>query len=40
MLSRYITGAIASLAFGALIAGSAFAQDTVKIGLIVSMTGQ
>ena len=40
MLSRYITGAIASLAFGALIAGGAFAQDTVKIGLIVSMTGQ
>jgi branched-chain amino acid transport system substrate-binding protein len=40
MLSRYITGAIASLAFGALIAGSAFAQDTVKIGLVVSMTGQ
>ena len=40
MLSRYITGAIASLALGALAAGSAFAQDTVKIGLIVSMTGQ
>ena len=40
MLSRYMTGAIASLAIGALAAGSAFAQDTVKIGLIVSMTGQ
>jgi branched-chain amino acid transport system substrate-binding protein len=40
MLSRYITGAIASLALGALAAGSAFAQDTVKIGLIVAMTGQ
>jgi branched-chain amino acid transport system substrate-binding protein len=32
-------GAIASLAFSTLAAGSAFAQDTVKIGLIVSMTG-
>src|SRR5450755_2080303 len=40
MLSRYIIGAIASLALGALAAGSAFAQDTVKIGLIVAMTGQ
>jgi branched-chain amino acid transport system substrate-binding protein len=40
MLFRYTTGAIAALAFGALAAGSAFAQDTVKIGLIVSMTGQ
>src|SRR5450631_1972271 len=40
MLSRYITGAIASLAFGALAAGNAFAQDTVKIGLIVAMTGE
>ena len=40
MLFRYTTGAIAALAFGTLAAGSAFAQDTVKIGLIVSMTGQ
>jgi branched-chain amino acid transport system substrate-binding protein len=39
MLSRYMTGAIASLAFSALAAGSVFAQDTVKIGLIVAMTG-
>jgi branched-chain amino acid transport system substrate-binding protein len=31
--------AIASIAFVTLAAGSAFAQDTVKIGLIVSMTG-
>ncbi len=31
--------AIASIAFITLAAGSAFAQDTVKIGLIVSMTG-
>jgi branched-chain amino acid transport system substrate-binding protein len=39
MLSRCMTGAIATLAFGALAAGGAFAQDTVKIGLIVAMTG-
>jgi branched-chain amino acid transport system substrate-binding protein len=35
-----INRAIASFVFGALAAGKAFAQDTVKIGLIVSMTGQ
>ena len=40
MLSKCIAGAIASLVLGALAPGSAFAQDTVKIGLIVSMTGQ
>jgi branched-chain amino acid transport system substrate-binding protein len=40
MMFRYTTGAIAALAVGALATGSAFAQDTVKIGLIVSMTGQ
>ena len=40
MMFRYITGAIASLAFGALATSGAFAQDTVKIGLVVSMTGQ
>ena len=40
MMFRYTTGAIAALAIGALAAGSAFAKDTVKIGLIVSMTGQ
>ena len=40
MLSRYTTCAIALFAFGALAAGSAFAQDTIKIGLIVSMTGE
>src|SRR5512147_1276209 len=39
MMFRYTTGAIAALAIGSL-AGSAFAQDTVKIGLVVSMTGQ
>ena len=33
-------GAIALLALGILAAGSAFAQEPVKIGLIVSMTGQ
>jgi branched-chain amino acid transport system substrate-binding protein len=40
MLFKCIIGAIASLAFSAIAAGGAFAQDTVKIGLIVSMTGQ
>ena len=40
MRSKYLTGAIAAFAFGALAAGNALAQDTVKIGLIVSMTGQ
>jgi branched-chain amino acid transport system substrate-binding protein len=40
MMFKYTTGAIAALAVGALATGSAFAQDTVKIGLIVSMTGQ
>lgn len=39
MLSKYITAAITSLALGALAAGSALAQDTVKIGLVVAMTG-
>ena len=39
MLSRCLICAIASIAFVTLAAGSAFAQDTVKIGLIVSMTG-
>ena len=40
MKFRYVTGAIAALAIGMLAAGGAFAQDTVKIGLIVAMTGQ
>lgn len=43
MIKKCITGAIVSIALGslgALTAGSAFAQETVKIGLIVSMTGQ
>jgi branched-chain amino acid transport system substrate-binding protein len=40
MLFRCMTGAIASLALGVLSSGSAFAQETVKIGLIVSMTGE
>ena len=40
MFSKWITGAISSLALGALSAGGAFAQDTVKIGLIVPMTGE
>jgi len=40
MLSKSMTIAIASLTLGALAAGSARAQDTVKIGLVISMTGQ
>src|SRR5271169_5891373 len=40
MLFRCVTGAIVSIVFGALAAGSAFAQDTVKIALIVAMTGE
>jgi len=40
MLSKSMTIAIASLTLGALVAGSARAQDTVKIGLVISMTGQ
>ena len=40
MLTRYVTCTVAALAIGAFAAGGAAAQDTVKIGLIVSMTGQ
>jgi branched-chain amino acid transport system substrate-binding protein len=40
MSSRCMIGAITSLAIGAMATSGAFAQDTVKIGLIVSMTGQ
>ncbi|HEX5213266.1 MAG TPA: ABC transporter substrate-binding protein [Pseudolabrys sp.] len=40
MLTRYLAGTVAALAIGAFAAGGASAQDTVKIGLIVSMTGQ
>jgi len=40
MLSRCMIGAIATLAIGPMASSGAFAQDTVKIGLIVSMTGQ
>jgi branched-chain amino acid transport system substrate-binding protein len=40
MFSRCMIGATVSLAIGAMAAGGALAQDTVKIGLIVSMTGQ
>jgi branched-chain amino acid transport system substrate-binding protein len=39
MLSKYLTGAVAALAVGAFAAGGACAQGTVKIGLIVAMTG-
>src|SRR5476649_2731289 len=40
MMFKYTTGAIAALAVGALATSGAFAQDTVKIGLVVSMTGE
>jgi branched-chain amino acid transport system substrate-binding protein len=40
MLSRKLTTALAAAAFGLVTASGASAQDTVKIGLIVSMTGQ
>ena len=40
MLSRCMIGAIATLAIVAMASSGAFAQDTIKIGLIVSMTGQ
>ena len=40
MLSKLVIGAIASLAVGACAEDGAYAQDTVKIGLIVSMTGE
>ena len=40
MMFKYTTGAIAALAIGTLAAGGAYAQDVVKVGLIVSMTGQ
>jgi len=40
MTFKYAAGAVAALAIGSLAAGSAGAQDTVKIGLIVAMTGQ
>jgi len=40
MLSRYLIGAAVSLAAGVVAASSAAAQGTVKIGLIVAMTGE
>ena len=40
MVFKCLTGAIASLALGILAADSACAQGTVKIGLIVAMTGE
>ena len=39
MLSKYVTGVVTALALGALATGGAYAQGTVKIGLIVAMTG-
>jgi branched-chain amino acid transport system substrate-binding protein len=40
MLSRSITSAIASLALSLLATSSAYAQDTIKIGILVAMTGE
>ena len=40
MLSKPMISAIASIAVGILAAGSALAQGTVKVGLVVSMTGE
>lgn len=40
MLSKLMTTVLASLTFGTMTASSALAQDAVKIGLVVSMTGQ
>ena len=40
MLSRCMIGTIAALAIGAMPVGNVSAQDIMKIGLIVSMTGQ
>ena len=40
MLSKLTIGAIASLAVSAFFGGSVYAQDSIKIGLIVSMTGE
>ena len=40
MLSKPMISAIASIAVGTLAAGSALAQGTVKVGLVVSMTGE
>ena len=40
MFSKCMKGAVAAIAFGAFAAGGAQAQDTVKVGLIVAMTGQ
>ena len=40
MFSKCMKGAVAAIAFGALAVGGAQAQDTVKIGLILAMTGQ
>jgi len=40
MLRRQLVLGLAAGAAGALLAGPAFAQDTIKIGLIIPMTGQ
>ena len=40
MLNRKLITALAAAGFGVLAAGGAFAQETVKIGLVLSMTGR
>ncbi len=40
MLRRHMLLSAAAVAVGAFVAGPAAAQDTVKVGLIVPMTGQ
>ncbi len=40
MLSKFMIGATASIALGIFFAGGALAQDVVKVGLIISMTGE
>jgi ABC-type sugar transport system substrate-binding protein len=40
MLRRNVVSRLAVLALGTLAAGAAAAQDAVKIGLILPMTGQ
>src|SRR5262249_53130241 len=39
MMFRLLSGALAAIAIGTLTNSSSFAQDTVKVGLIISMTG-
>ena len=40
MLFKFMIGATASIALGIFFAGGALAQDVIKVGLIISMTGE